>query len=160
MSLKKVEQVKSDKGFKIWDVIIYGIIIALVVVLFIVVFAKRDTSPLKGVRFKYVNEIVYEYDFEKGEISRNQAYVEITEDTDEKLVLRVSLADGGYNVVEINKSGLVRIISANCPKQDCVYGNTFFNSEIKDNSGYLHCLPHNFQILPYGYDIDDGNIII
>lgn len=160
MSLKKVEQVKADRGFKIWDILIYGVIIALVVALFIVVFAVKDTSPVKGVKFKYVNEIIYEYDFEKGEVSRNERYVELTEESGEKIILKVNLANGDFNDVEINKSGSVRIINANCPKKDCVYGNTFFNSEITDNSGYIHCLPHNFQILPYGYDIDDGNVIL
>ena len=50
MSLKKVRQTKADKGFKIWDLIVYGAIIALAVVLFIVVFTTRDTSPLSGIR--------------------------------------------------------------------------------------------------------------
>lgn len=160
MSFKKLEQVKADKGFKISDLIVYGAIIAVVALLFIVIFAVRDTKPVQGVRFKYVNEIIYEYDFEKGEISRNGKYVEITSETDGKIVLKVNLPDGGYNVVEIIKSGSVRITDANCPRGDCLYGNTFFNSEIKTNSDCIQCLPHNLQILPLDYDIDNGNIII
>lgn len=160
MSLKKLEQVKADKGFKIFDFIVYGAVVALVVVLFIVIFAVRDTNPIQGVRFKYVNEIIYEYDFEHGEISRNEKYVEITSETDEKIILRVSFSDGDYNVVEIRKSGSVRITDANCPRGDCIYGNTFLNSEIKTNSDCIQCLPHNLQILPLDYDIDSGNIII
>ena len=34
MSLKKVAQVKNDKGFKIWDLIIYGAVILLAAALF------------------------------------------------------------------------------------------------------------------------------
>ena len=160
MSLKKIEQVKAEKGFKIFDLIIYGAIIALVAVLFIVIFAVRDTNPVQGVRFKYVNEVIYEYDFEKGEISRNEKYVEITSETDEKIVLRVNLPDGDYNVVEIIKSGSVRVTDSNCPRGDCIFGKTFLNSEIKTNSDCIQCLPHNLQILPLDYDIDSGNIII
>ena len=33
MSLKKIEQVKADKGFKIWDLVIYGVVLALTAVL-------------------------------------------------------------------------------------------------------------------------------
>jgi len=44
MSLKKIQQVKKDKGFKIFDLIIYGIIILTVAVLFIAIFATRNTN--------------------------------------------------------------------------------------------------------------------
>ena len=50
MSLKKVEAVKKEKGFKILDLIVYGIILAIVVVLFIVVFATKNTDALSGDR--------------------------------------------------------------------------------------------------------------
>lgn len=160
MSLKKIEQVKADKGFKIFDLIIYGVVTALAVVLFIVVFTVRDTSPVRGVKFKYINEIIYEYDFEKGEISRNDKYIEITEETEEKLIIKIKLTGDEFNVVELDKSGSVKMIDANCPRKDCIHGNTFIGSEIKNNSDYIHCLPHKFQILPYDYDLDNGDIIM
>ena len=47
MSLKKVEQVKADKGFKIWDLIIYGVIAVTVAVLFIVIFATKDEAACR-----------------------------------------------------------------------------------------------------------------
>ena len=63
MSLKKVTQVKADKGFKLPDLIIYCALLVLVAVTFIVVFTTRDDSPLKGIRIYVKSEIVYEYDF-------------------------------------------------------------------------------------------------
>ena len=50
MSLKKVAEVKKDRGFKIWDLIIYGTVLLLAAALFIAVFATRNTDPLSGVR--------------------------------------------------------------------------------------------------------------
>ena len=50
MSLKKIEQVKEDKGFRLFDLIIYGIIVLTVAALFIAVFATRNTDTLTGVR--------------------------------------------------------------------------------------------------------------
>ena len=64
MSLKKVEQVKVDKGFKIWDLLIYGLVAVIVAVLFIVVFVTRDESPLTGVRVFVQGEVVFEYEFD------------------------------------------------------------------------------------------------
>ena len=156
MALKKVEQVKADKGFKIWDLIIYGAIIVIVVVLFITIFAVRDTSPFKGIRVVLYSDVIYEYDFENGkEISCNAKYVEITENSDDKIVLRVNIGDGDYNCIQINKSGSVKMIEANCGKQDCVY-----TPELKDNNGVIYCSPHRLKIIPYDFNVDDGNIII
>lgn len=156
MSLKKIEQVKTDKGFRIWDLIIYGIVILLVIVLFIAVFTTKDRSPLNGIRIMVVNQTVYEYDFKEGEVSRNNDFVEITEDSDDKLVIKVNTGGNGYNLVEIDKSGSVKVIEANCSnRRDCVY-----SAAIKDNSGIISCPPHGLKILPYNFDIDDGKIII
>ena len=156
MSLKKVEQVKADKGFKIWDLIMYGAIAAIVVVLFITLFAVRDTSPLKGIRVVLGNEVVYEYDFENGkQISCNTQIVEITDDNAESVSLKVKSGEEDYNYILITKSGSAKMTDANCDKRDCVYA-----PEIKDNSGVIYCSPHRLKIIPYDFDMDNGNIIM
>ncbi len=156
MSLKKIGEVKSDKGFKIWDLIIYGAILALVAVLFIVVFTTRDTSPLKGIRVYVSNEVVYEYNFEKGEGLKKSDCIETIEDGEEKLIIKVNVKDGGYNVLEITKSGGVKVTQANCgPTPDCVY-----TPEIKNSGGSIYCSPHMIKIVPYGFDVDGGTVIM
>lgn len=156
MAIKKVEQVKADKGFRIWDLIIYGVIIVLVATLFIVVFGTRDKSPFKGVRVVLANEVIYEYDFENGkEVSRNSKYVETVEDDGESFVLKVSVGEDGFNYIRIDKSGSVKMTDANCGKRDCVY-----MGEMKDNNSLIYCSPHRLKIIPYDFDVDDGDIIM
>ena len=46
MSLKKVEQVKKDRFFRIWDILVYGVIIVVVVALFLAVTLTADKSSL------------------------------------------------------------------------------------------------------------------
>ena len=41
MSLKKVNQVKKDRFFKIWDILIYGIVAVVIVALFLAVTLRR-----------------------------------------------------------------------------------------------------------------------
>ncbi len=67
MSLKKVSQVKADKGFKIWDLIVYGAIVIIIAVIFIAVFVTKDAGPLKGIRIYSAENLVFEYDFTSGE---------------------------------------------------------------------------------------------
>lgn len=157
MSLKKIEQIKQrDRGFKLSDLIIYGAILALTAALFIAVFVKKDGSPLKGIKIFVTNSVVYEYDFEKGEISRNADFVEVNEQSAERIELKITADSGKYNVVEINVSGrTVSVTDANCPKKDCK-----FTPAIRDNGGFIYCLSHGVKILPYKFDPDNGNIIM
>lgn len=149
MSLKKIQQVKRNKAFVIWDVIVYGVIIAVTLAIFLAVFLTRDTSPLKGVRISVEDLVVYEYNFESGDEKLNEAFVEKLDDGKIKVTSKY-----GYNIIEI-ESGGVKVTDADCGKLDCVY-----TGEIKDNSGIIYCSPHKLKIQPYGFDIDDGNIII
>lgn len=153
MSLKKIEQVKADKGFKIADLFIYGAVLVLVVALFIAVFLIRDNSPLTGIRIYVANRVVYEYDFSEGQISCDYACVQVEEGAG-KLTLTIS-ANGGYNSVEIDKSGKVKVTSADCGKRDCVY-----TPALSDKSGIIYCSPHQLKIVPYDYDLDGGTIIM
>ena len=50
MSLKKIEQVKRDRGFKIPDLIVYGAVIVAVIVSFVVIFTTKNSDPLTGIR--------------------------------------------------------------------------------------------------------------
>lgn len=104
MSLKKVEAVKKEKGFKILDLIVYGIILAIVVVLFIVVFATKNTDALSGVRIYSKGEAVFEYSFETFEYKQlsNSVTVE-TEEAEGVLTVKIISSDG-FNVIRIDKS--------------------------------------------------------
>ena len=152
MSLKKVGEVKADKGFKIWDLIIYGAVILLAAVLFIVVFTTRDTSPLKGIKIYVGNEVVFDYSFEEGAYTSSK-YAEILSETEEELTVKIITEGNGYNTVVIEKGGAANVTEANCRTKDCVY-----TAKIVNNSGAIYCWTHGLKILPYGYDSDNGNL--
>ena len=152
MSLKKIEQVKKDKGFKWPDIIIYAAVLALVVVLFIVIFTTRNDNPLTGVRI-YVNaEVVFEYRF--GENPTYSANVEVEED---EAGLTVTISDGdGLNVVYIDKvKKSAKMISANCSGRQCMYF-----PDMNDNSKFIYCNPHRLRVEPYFRDLDSPDILI
>lgn len=151
MSLKKVQQVKKDRGFKPADLIVYGLIAALVAALFIAVFATRDTSPLSGVRVYVGAEVVFEYNFSSGEYSAAEG-VEVTHG--DVIGVRIEV-DGGYNVLEINPSArTAKVTQADCRGQDCVH-----TPAITDNSGIIYCSPHGVKIVPFGLKGDNTVIM-
>lgn len=154
MSQKTLSNVKKDRGFRLPDLIIYGVIALAVAVIFISVCATRDTRPLTGVRVYIGETAVFEYDFEKDKYSVKEGEkIEVTENGD-KIEVKVP-AGGGYNLIEIDKKGSVRVKDADCRSGDCTY-----MPAIRDNGGIIYCSPHRLKILPFGYDKDDGYVLM
>lgn len=155
MSLKKIDEVKADKGFKLLDIIIYGIIIAIVAALFITLFATRDEGALRGIRIYVRSVAVFEYDFSNGSYNvLEDAFITVEEGT--PLTVRVNTADGGYNLVQMDPvERTVKVVEADCGRLDCVY-----TPAISDNNGIIYCSPHFMRILPYDFENDDGYIIM
>lgn len=154
MALKKIEQVKADKGFRIWDLIIYGVIIVLVAVLFIVIFTTSDRDPLSGVRIYVKGEVVFEYDFE-GTPKTFSDTVKVVDDGENSLTVIIRSEDGDYNKVLIDvKKKTVEMADANCPNKDCKYFPVLDN-----NSKMIYCSPHGVKIEPFVRDLDGNDIL-
>ena len=154
MSLKKVSEVKADKGFKIWDLIVYGAVVLIIAVIFLAVFLTKDTSPLKGVKIYSDEALVFEYNFTSGEY-KNSSPESVTVESGENLLKIKVTANGGYNLIEIDTNErAVKVTEADCGKRDCVY-----TSAIVDNGGMIYCSPHKLRILPFDFEADDTIII-
>lgn len=144
MSKKTLENVKKDKGFRILDLIVYGVIILIIAVSFITVFATKNRNPLTGVCVYLDEKLVFEYDFENDKVV--EGYDLVVSDTEKSLQVKVS-SSYGYNLIIIEKSGSVRIKDADCRGHDCVYFPA-----ITDNNGIIYCSPHRLKITPKNYD--------
>lgn len=157
MSLKKVESVKQETGFKLPDLIVYGVILLLVAALLIIVFTTRNKEPFQGVRV-YVNKnIVMSYNFDKDglnglDVTAEDGTVEVPESvTGSVFTVRVQVGEGEYNVIEIDRSlRSVRVVDANCGKRDCVH-----TPAITDNNGIIYCSPHGLRIVPFDFEVED-----
>ena len=144
MSLKKVEQVKKDKGFRLFDLIIYGVILALVAIIFIVVFTTRNTDPLTGVKI-YVNaEEVFTYEF-GGEAVYSESETLTVEEDDAGISVTLHTRGDGLNKVYINKSAkTVKMTEANCKGKECLYCWTIE----ANGSRPICCFPRGIRIEP------------
>lgn len=158
MSIKKIEQIKADKGFKIFDLIIYCLI-AVIAVAFIIVNAL-NRGELKGVTFFYDNNEIFVYDFEEDKYTVIDAdIILIEQDTKTNLTVRFHLNEdySDFNLVEINKTErTVSVTQSDCSyRKDCVY-----TKEISNSLSYpIACSPHNFKIVPFDYDYTDKGTI-
>lgn len=149
MSRKKIEQVRKTKYFRVWDLLVYGVVLALVVALFLVLFLTADKSPTSGFVVRQKDKVVFTYyfDSDRYEYSLTDGVVCVDEEDSSVLKFTVRTADGdGYNKIEVDKfNKSVKVTEANCSllKKDCVY-----TPAIKDNSTTISCLPHEMYIEP------------
>lgn len=150
MSLKKIEQVKKDKGFRLFDLIIYGVIVLTVAVLFIVIFTTRDTDPLTGVRIFVDSQEVFSYEF-GGEPTCSDG---VTVEEDANGITVTVRTDDDLNVVYIDKSAKsVKMLEANCKGQQCMYF-----PEMKTNTDLIFCSPHGVRVEPFLKNYNSPNI--
>ena len=158
MSLKKIEQVKADKGFKIWDLIIYVIIAVLVAVLLTVVFTAFNREPLTGIRISAGSrttlryDLIFEYEF-GGEVKVYSDTVSVEEDG-KGLKVTVKTENNGINVIYIDKTKkTAEMINANCRSKDCM-----MFLPMSDNSDSITCNSHGIKVEPiFQKDWDDPN---
>lgn len=160
MSLEKIDRIKEDKGFKVWDLLVYGFIILSIAALFILFFFIGQGDPLTAINVYYNNNVILSYDFEqdKYELSGRQ-YLQIIGESDEELILKFSMhEDGsGYNIIEINKTERwVSVTEADCSsRRDCVYMD-----KVTDTADVIMCTPHRLKIQSSDYQFTDPSDII
>ncbi len=156
----RVDDVKKDRGFKVWDIVVYVAVAAGIVAIFLAVFFTSDRNALSGVSVYYRNDLIFEAEFsDLDKMYLDESYVSIAERTDEKLVVDIRTSRG-YNEIEIDlDQKCVSVTDADCGGKDCVR-----TSAITDNSGIIYCSPHYLTITPLDADTtekkDDGIIII
>lgn len=162
MSLKKVEQVKKDRFFRIWDILVYGIIAAVIVALFLAVTLTSDKSTLEGIEVYYNNNLAFTYDFAEDKLDITlEDNIAVEENGARTLKILFCTDDGSlaehtdYNLIEINKSErTVSVTESDCSnRKDCVY-----TAAIKNSSGLIVCTPHRLRIMPADYK-DDGQTL-
>lgn len=158
MSLKKIEQVKNSKWFKLWDLLVYGLLVATIVVLFVVIFALSGRGgDLDEIIINYKGEKVFTYYFSSDEYKIFHAdNIEIVSENDTRIEL-VFYTDGkaGFNKISIDKQGRrVKVTDANCSfHKDCTAPLYVLNS----NFSKIDCPPHMMEIVPPTI-VDDGII--
>lgn len=161
MSLKKVRQVRKDRFFKIWDILIYGLIAAVVAALFIAAALTADNSALQSVEVRYNNALAFFYDFSADEYEISLPQNIAVEENEDGLTVTFC-TDGGslaeprdYNIIFIDKSArTVSVTESDCSnRKDCVHTRAITNS-----SGVIACTPHRLEISPPGFSDIDGTL--
>ena len=156
MSLKKIRQIKSSKWLSIWDLIAFGAIVVIAVVLILVFTLGKDKSEMEGFYAAYGGERVFVYDFDRGEAALiNEENITIEEGEGGFTVRFTTDGGKGFNVIFVDtKNRTVNVVDSNCSShKDCVH-----TPKLKNNSSSpIICTPHSLTIAPLKF-VDDGKL--
>lgn len=156
MSQKKIEQVKKTKYFRLWDILVYGIILLIIASLFLVVFLTGDKTSANGFTIRQANKVVFTYYFDTDSYEYNltDGVIAIDSEDESSLNFTVYTRDkSGFNRIKVDKvNNSVEVVDADCSllRKDCVY-----TPALKDNSSVISCLPHEMYIEPLIKRVDN-----
>ena len=153
---KQVLQLKEQKPFKLFDVILYAVIAVFIVGLFVAFFQKTD-SNFVGVDVNLDGEVIMNYRFENDVIKVGDKWKDkILVSYDGDLIIVKFVFGKDYNVLEIDKAKkCAKMIEANCSyHKECVNNFPVIDSADK----FTICAPHKLQIR--GVGVSKGEVMV
>jgi len=146
VSLKKeaVQFIKSNKPFRLYDVIVYACVLIILLALFLA-FLLPSGSSSNGFEVLLNGESVLTYKYSSDELTILEKYANSVKINDDGSVTVYTSADkSAFNTLNIDKEGkTVKVIDANCSiKKDCVH-----TPALKGDNGAIICLPHGLKII-------------
>ena len=153
----KFEKIKSQKPFSKKDFIVFAILFAVIITLFISLIFLSKKSPSKGFKVLINNDQVLEFDYKtsSAKISDNYKDKILIDYESKKIIIYIDNSKTKFNeiVFDSNKK-TVKISNSTCSlSKDCVY-----MPHITDDKGVIYCAPHALKILPLGDNLSNSPI--
>ncbi|MHB1314447.1 MAG: NusG domain II-containing protein [Christensenellales bacterium] len=165
MNTARAEQIKVQKAFIKWDIIVYVLLFVIIISLFWVFRLNADHSFLTGLEVYYEDKtagevLIFSYDYTSDEYRIHELFKDKiqVESTPDGYTVKILYGDSGYNLLHILHSGEAFISDANCSsRKDCVG----FEHITKGNMVII-CVPHHLKILGIGSpgDMPEDNPMI
>lgn len=149
MSLEKIGQVKKSKLFAKWDILVYSLLLAVILSLFVGFVFAATPSALQGIVIEYDNQTVFTYDFATDTYNIDAAGQNTVKVEDDGSELRVTVTyENEFNLIIIEKSGRAYIKDADCSyHKDCTSMQA-----ICDSNGIIICVPHKLTVKAQNYE--------
>ena len=151
---RSIKQLKQDKPFVKGDIIIYGVILTVIVILLCIFLIpqKQNGAKLKGIEIYYEETLIYSYDF-ATEIGIESEYEKcsVVERKNGNITEVTIKVPEGENVLAI-ETNKVYMQDADCsPFPTCV--NNF--APLRSGGSVIICMPHKIKIVSKGMQSDE-----
>ena len=161
MSLEKVKQVKKDRFFRVWDILVYGAVAAVVIVLFTVFVFTGSGGKLAAVNVNYDGKPAFSCDLTDGSYEIFMPENIAVRQEGDILTVMFCIDGGslsvpeGYNVISVDLARRsVSVTESDCSnRRDCVH-----TPAMTDTNGIIICTPHRLEIVPVGEESIGGTL--
>ena len=142
MSQNRLNEEKSNKMFKMADLFVYGLILALIVGLFIGFVFTKSSKDIDVIEFYQKDEKIIEYSFKLDELNIifNQENIDVIKKNGNYYI---TIKDGEkFNFLEINtENKKIKVKETNCSKsKDCTH------MSITKEGDVIICVPNKLNI--------------
>lgn len=145
---KSLSEIKKEKFFSKWDLIIYSLIVVLEIGLFCVVATvDNDETVLNKIEVYYRENVIYEYDFLKNNGIINEIkYCSVSEKSfGDYTEIKITVPEGKNTLIV--SDGKAYMSEADCSAYpECVHNF----QPIKKGGEIIVCLPHKLKVVSFG----------
>ena len=145
---KSLSEIKKEKFFSKWDLIIYSLIVVLEIGLFCVVATvDNDETVLNKIEVYYRENVIYEYDFLKNNGIINEIkYCSVSEKSfGDYTEIKITVPEGKNTLIV--SDGKAYMSEADCSAYpECVHNF----QPIKKGGEIIVCLPHKIKVVSFG----------
>lgn len=145
---KSLSEIKKEKFFSKWDLIIYSLIVVLEIGLFCVVATvDNDETVLNKIEVYYRENVIYEYDFLKNNGIINEIkYCSVSEKRfGDYTEIKITVPEGKNTLIV--SDGKAYMSEADCSAYpECVHNF----QPIKKGGEIIVCLPHKLKVVSFG----------
>ncbi|MDE6058484.1 MAG: NusG domain II-containing protein [Clostridia bacterium] len=153
--MSRLEEVKKRKPFAIWDLLIYGILIAVILVLFGIFVFGGSGEAASGIQITtFDDKVIYTYDYDRQKGVVAEGWKGRVEEKNEDGVLLVTVylddAKKAYNILAIDTKNQTAVMrDANCRRKDCV------SEKITSERDIIVCMTHKIKVCAIGEEKDE-----
>ena len=145
---KSLSEIKKEKFFSKWDLIIYSLIVVLEIGLFCVVATvDNNETVLNKIEVYYRENVIYEYDFLKNNGIINEIkYCSVSEKSfGDYTEIKITVPEGKNTLIV--SDGKAYMSEADCSAYpECVHNF----QPIKKGGEIIVCLPHKLKVVSFG----------
>lgn len=156
MSLSFVKKVKKTSFFRPLDLLVYGVLLALILLFFALSGITKDgAGKIQGLTISVKGEEIAYYSYQDDTFTQKSAFAGsiVCEKKSDGTHLKISFFDGGENELFVSSDhSLAKMKEANCSNtKDC----TFLS--ISSPTDFILCAPHFLLVTPAfeGLEIPD-----
>ncbi len=149
-----VDKIKSSKPFKLWDILIYSLILALIALMFIAIFVIAPKKDITGFKITLNDTTVVDYSFNDNSILINSDFRDRIKynQTSNTITVYTNEQKTEYNIISFSlENKTVWISESNCSdSKDCVHFEPISSGE-----QIIYCLPHNLKVVSTGGKVNN-----